>query len=157
MYQLSNHERQVLNDAKQILTRVMESMPLYNESAVFTIDEAITYVKARIGLEERENFLVLFLNNAHCLLSAEVLFSGTINEAPVYTREIVKRAMALNAAAVIVAHNHPSGEVQPSQSDRNITSKIQKACELVDTRLLDHIIVSVDKHFSFAEEHMLCS
>ena len=86
-------------------------------------------------------FCCLFLDTRHRLIRYEELFRGTIDGATVYPREVVKRALALNAAAVIVGHNHPSGVSEPSEADRSITLKLAKALGLVDVRLLDHFVI----------------
>ncbi len=99
---------------------------------------------------EREVFAVLFLNNQHQVIQFEVLFQGTVNAASVYPREVVKRALLWNASAVIFAHNHPSGEAEPSQSDRRITRRLVDALALIDVRALDHFVVGKEV-ISFAE------
>ena len=100
---------------------------------------------------EQEIFAVVFLTNRHRLIKYEHISTGTIDQAMVYPREILKRALQLNAAAVVLAHNHPSGEAIPSNSDRLITRKIRDALDLVDIRLLDHILVAGSKAVSFVE------
>lgn len=156
MYKLSTEEQAILDNANQILVKVMESTPSYAAKEVISDDNvAVKHFKCKIACEEREHFMVLFLDNQHYLLSSEILFSGTINEASVYPREIVKRALALNASAIIIGHNHPSGILEASYSDRLMTEKIDTACRLIDVRLLDHIIVSPLGHLSFAEKEYL--
>lgn len=103
---------------------------------------------------ERETFACLFLDNRHRIIAREVLFLGTINAATVHPREIVKRALTHNAAAVILAHNHPSGVAEPSAADRAITREIGNALTLIDVRLLDHFVVG-DDIVSFAERGLL--
>jgi DNA repair protein RadC len=103
---------------------------------------------------EREAFACLFLDNRHRLISREVLFLGTLNAATVHPREIVKRALSYNAAAVILAHNHPSGIAEPSAADRAITREIANALTLIEVRLLDHFVVG-DDIISFAERGLL--
>lgn len=90
---------------------------------------------------ESEKFAVVFLDNRHRVISTDIMFQGTVDGTSVYPREIVKAALSYNAAAVILAHNHPSGVAEPSQADERITQRIKSALELVDVRLLDHIIV----------------
>lgn len=118
---------------------------------------AIMYFQAELEHNEREVFMVLFLDNQHRLITTEKLFFGTINQAEVHPREIMKAALKHNAAAIIVAHNHPSGSCKPSESDRDLTKKIAKACDLLHIRLLDHIIVGKGNYFSFEEEHFSLS
>jgi DNA repair protein RadC len=102
------------------------------------------------GKQEREHFALMLLDSQHKVLECSVIFSGTIDGAAVYPREIVKAALYSNAAAVILAHNHPSGVVEPSTADKRITERIQSALALVDIRVLDHIIVG-DSCYSFAQ------
>jgi DNA repair protein RadC len=102
------------------------------------------------GKQEREHFALMLLDSQHKVLECSVLFSGTIDGAAIYPREIVKAALYANAAAVILAHNHPSGVVEPSAADKRITERIQSALALVDIRVLDHIIVG-DSCYSFAQ------
>ncbi len=89
------------------------------------------------------------------MLTGEVLFEGTIDSASVYPREVVKRSLELNAAALILAHNHPSGVAEPSQADRRITRRISDALALVDIRILDHFVVGDGEIVSFAERNWL--
>ncbi len=113
------------------------------------------YLSARLRHQPREVFCVLFLDNQHRLLACEDLFFGTIDGASVYPREVVKRALARNAAAVILAHNHPSGIAEPSQADRRITERLREALELVEIRVLDHMVVGDAEVVSFAERGLL--
>ncbi|QNS15781.1 DNA repair protein RadC [Mannheimia bovis] len=115
---------------------------------------AIMYFQTELEEEEREVFMVLFLDNQNRLIYKEKMFFGTINQTAVHPREIIKRALKYNAAAIIVAHNHPSGSCLPSESDRSLTKKIKMACELVDIRFVDHIIVGKGDYFSFEEEKL---
>ena len=91
--------------------------------------------------KEYECFSILFLNNQHRLIKVVEMFTGTIDGASVYPREVLKTALQLNAAAVILSHNHPSGITEASQADKNITVKVKDALNMVDIRTLDHIIV----------------
>ena len=104
---------------------------------------------------EREEFRVLYLNNQNQLIAGETLFTGTINRTEVHPREVIKRALYHNAAAVVLAHNHPSGEVTPSKADRLITERLVQALALVDIRVPDHLIVGGSQVFSFAEHGLL--
>ena len=113
---------------------------------------AIMYFQAELEDYEREVFMVLFLDNQHRLIHTEKMFFGTINQTSVYPREVIKVALKHNAAAIIVAHNHPSGSCVPSESDRQLTQKMEQACDLVDIRFVDHIIVGKGDYFSFTEE-----
>ena len=104
---------------------------------------------------DHEVFSIIFLDNCHKVLAYEELFRGTIDGASVYPREVLKRSLQLNAAAVILAHNHPSGESEPSQSDVQITQRLIKALELVDIRVLDHIVIGGNSHISMAERGLI--
>jgi DNA repair protein RadC len=100
-----------------------------------------------LALLERETFCCLFFDNRHRVLAFETLFKGTIDGTPVYPREVVKRALQLNANALIFAHNHPSGNVEPSDADAWITRKLVNALRLVDVRVLDHFIIGAVRFF----------
>lgn len=113
------------------------------------------YLQLLLGARQQEVFLVLFLDTQHRVLAVEELFQGTLSQASVYPREVVKRALAHNAAALIVAHNHPSGTAEPSQSDRLLTAALKQALNLIDVRVLDHLIVATGKTFSFAEQGLM--
>lgn len=117
--------------------------------------ETRDWLRLKMAGLEREEFIVLFLNNQHQLLACETLFTGTINHTEVYPREIVKAALRYNAAAVILAHNHPSGTAEPSRADRLITSSLQNTLLLVDVRILDHFIIGYREIVSFAERGWL--
>ncbi len=104
---------------------------------------------------EREAFIVLYLNQQNQLISSETLFAGSISSTQVYPREVVKRALHFNAAAVIFAHNHPSGDITPSQADKSITQQLIKALQLIEVRVLDHLIIGGQQIFSFAEHGLV--
>ena len=103
----------------------------------------------------REVFACLFLDNRHRLIAYEELFFGTIDGAAIHPREVARRALELNAAAVLVAHNHPSGVAEPSEADRRITNRLQAALDLLDIRVLDHLVVGDTDVVSFAERGLL--
>ena len=113
------------------------------------------YLQAQLRDEVREVFAVLFLDNRHRVLAFEPMFHGTIDGAAVYPREVARRCLHHHAAAVIVAHNHPSGVAEPSQSDHRITERLRDALALIDIRLLDHVVVGDRKCVSFAERGWL--
>ncbi|MGW7677819.1 DNA repair protein RadC [Shewanella sp. S23-S33] len=112
------------------------------------------YLTYKLGGYEREVFAVMLLDNQHQLLEFKELFFGTLDAASVYPREVVKAVLAVNAAAVIFAHNHPSGESEPSTADKNITKRLTDALALIDVRVLDHIVVG-RLPVSFAERGLL--
>ena len=113
---------------------------------------AVMYFQSELESWEREVFMVIFLDNQNRLIKTEKMFYGTINQASVHPREIIKEALKCNAAAILVAHNHPSGNCTPSEADRYLTRKIEMACDLIDLRFVDHIIVGKGDYFSFEEE-----
>jgi DNA repair protein RadC len=110
-----------------------------------------TYLRLQLEQEQREVFAVLFLDTKHRVLQFNRMFVGTIDQAAVYPREVVKAGLSLNASAAIVCHNHPSGDSTPSLADRQLTKKLQEALALVDIRLLDHFVIGHAEAFSFAE------
>jgi len=113
------------------------------------------FLKARMQHLDHELFCCLYLDNRHRVLRFDELFRGTIDGTSVYPREVVKEALSVNAAAVILAHNHPSGVSEPSQADERITRRLKSALELVDIRLLDHLIVGEGKATSLASRGLL--
>ena len=114
-----------------------------------------TFLRARLRDRPHEVFCCLYLDNRHRVLGFDELFRGTIDGTGVYPREVVKEALARNAAAVILAHNHPSGVAEPSASDERITRRLRSALELVDIRLLDHLVVGDGVSTSMASRGML--
>jgi len=119
---------------------------------VFTSPQAVkNFLQVQLTGRYQEVFMVMFLDNRHRLIVAEELFYGTIDGASVYPREVVRRALDHNAAAVILAHNHPSGVADPSKDDHEITQQLKKALALIDVRVLDHIIVGSGTTASLAE------
>ena len=104
---------------------------------------------------KREQFVVCFLNGQNCVLSTETLFVGSLTTSAVYPREVVQRILDLGAAAVMLAHNHPSGELTPSSSDRAVTKKLQTALSAIDVDVLDHIIIGGAEYFSFSDHRLI--
>lgn len=124
---------------------------LRRESALESPQAVRDYLKARLRHEPHEVFGCLFLDAKHRVLAFEVLFHGSIDGASVYPRQVVKRALAHNAAAAILTHNHPSGVAEPSQADRVLTQRLKEALALVEVRVLDHFIVGDGEPLSMAE------
>ena len=140
---------QVLEKASEILKNK------HLTSDVFTSSEATKdFLKFKLGNYEREVFAVMILTSKHQLIEYKELFFGTINAASVYPREVVKAVLNENGAAVIFAHNHPSGETEPSQADVAITKRLKEALALIDVQVLDHIVIG-DGVTSFAERGLL--
>jgi DNA repair protein RadC len=121
-----------------------------------TSPEAVRdYLRLALAARESEAFVALFLDSQHRLLVAEELFRGTLAQTSVYPREVVKAALACNAAAVIFAHNHPSGVAEPSRADELLTASLKSALALIDVRVLDHFVVAGPVVVSFAERGLL--
>lgn len=114
-----------------------------------------TFLLARLRDRPHEVFCCLYLDNRHRVLLFEELFRGTIDGTSVYPREVVKQALAVNAAAIILAHNHPSGVAEPSQADERITRRVKSALDLVDIRLLDHLVIGDGTTTSLASRGVL--
>ncbi|GMQ91251.1 MAG: DNA repair protein RadC [Gammaproteobacteria bacterium] len=117
--------------------------------------DTMQYLQARMRDYQNEVFCGLFLDTRHRVLAFEELFRGSISQAAVYPREIVKRALYHNAAAIILAHNHPSGVAEPSAADRSMTRQLQDALALVEVRVLDHLVIGEAEVVSFCEQGLL--
>ena len=113
------------------------------------------YLITQLRHLKREVFACLLLDNKHRVLGFEILFQGSINSAAVHPREVVKTALAYNAAAIILAHNHPSGVAEPSMADRQITERLSNALALIDVNVIDHIIIGSSAPVSFAQRGLL--
>ncbi|WP_334108700.1 RadC family protein [Methylobacillus sp.] len=126
------------------------------ERDVLTSPQAVRqYLSLKIGALPREVFMIIFLDAQHRVLAVEEMFSGTLTQTSVYPREVVKRSLHHNAAAVIFAHNHPSGVPEPSQADRMLTDSLKAALTLIDIRVLDHFVVAGNQVVSFSERGLL--
>ena len=151
---ISKRDRATLDRAATICER----LAIYEARDTMGNPEAVRRIlRYKFAGKTREEFHVLYLNSQHELLATECMFVGTIDGASVYPREIVKAALAHNAAALLLAHNHPSGAAEPSVGDRRITERLQAALALVDIRVIDHVIMGSDtrESFSFAEDGVL--
>lgn len=113
------------------------------------------YLRMLLSDRQYEVFGCVFLDNQHCVLATTEMFQGTIDGASVYPRVVVQEALAINAAAVLLFHNHPSGVAEPSRADQLITKRLQEALALVDIRVLDHLVVAACDSVSFAERGLL--
>ncbi|MFZ6642829.1 RadC family protein [Undibacterium sp. TC4M20W] len=140
----------VLELAKRAISEELQ------ENASLSSPQAVkNYLQLMIGNKPHESFAVLFLDIKNRLIKAEELFRGTLSHASVYPREVVKAALQHNAAAIILAHNHPSGSCEPSQADISLTQTLKQALALVDVRVLDHFIVANPNVYSFAEHGLI--
>jgi len=147
-----------LGPAKYVqLQAVMEMSRRHMESTLTRGDALVDaqttkqYLQQQLRAYPYEVFACLFLDNKHRMIKFEELFRGTLDGATIYPREVVKQALSHNAAAVIFAHNHPSGLAQPSEADYQITQRLKTALELIDIRVLDHIVIGDGESVSFAE------
>ncbi len=137
------------------LARRALAQPL-REGDVFDAPHKVkAYVALQLGRREQEVFAALFLDGQHRLIEFQVLFHGTLTQTSVYPREVVRAALRHNAGAVILAHNHPSGLAEPSRADEYLTQTLKSALQLVDVRLLDHLVVGHGQVCSFAERGLL--
>lgn len=146
-YNLINKEADIIDQALKILA----SRLIKKEHYFKCPEDTENYLKLKLANLEHEQFHCLFLDSQHTLIKHECLFTGTIDGSSVYPREVMKRALYLNAAALIFAHNHPSGNCTPSQADIIITKKLKDAAELFEMRVLDHIIVGGITAYSLAQ------
>ncbi len=147
-----------LGDAKYIQLQAVLEMArrhlyetLQHGDALNSPDATRNYLTARLRDLPHEVFACLYLDNRHRVIHCEELFRGTLNGASVHPREVVKQALGYNAAALILAHNHPSGISEPSEADRHLTKRLTEALALVDIRVLDHLVIGDGPAYSFAE------
>jgi DNA repair protein RadC len=140
----------VLELARRALTAQLKQQTLFDSP------EAVRdYLQLQLGSRPYEVFAVLFLDSQHRLIVLEELFRGTLTQTSVYPREVVVRALALNAASVVLAHNHPSGTAEPSRADEALTQTLKAALALVDVRVLDHFVVTSTEAVSMAQRGLL--
>lgn len=146
--QFTTQEQAVLQDAMNIIARYWAT----RSSDVFTSPDLVkAFCQMHLAHVEREVFGALWLDQRHRLLDVEDLFAGTVNQAIVQAREVLRSGLKVNASAVIFYHNHPSGCPEPSQADRQLTQYLSTLLEPVDVRVLDHMVVSLSGVVSFAE------
>lgn len=124
---------------------------LLKENVITSPQSTLAYLQSILAHQERELFVVLYLDSQHGLLGARQMFAGSINSVEVHPRDIIKEALKMNAAAMILSHNHPSGLAEPSQADRLVTDKIKQAAKLFNINVLDHIVIAGGCYVSFAE------
>jgi DNA repair protein RadC len=140
----------VVEMARRALAQQMQVLPVFD-----TPQKVKDYMGLQLGGRMQEVFAVLFLDSQHRMLELEEMFHGTLTQTSVYPREVVKRALTLNAGAVILAHNHPSGVAEPSRADEFLTSTLKSALALVDVRVLDHLVVGRGVVVSMAERGLM--
>lgn len=140
----------VLEVARRALAGELAAAPVFDAPA-----RVKDYLQLQLGSLPHEVFAVMFLDAQHRLLELDEMFRGTLTQTSVYPREVVKRALQVNAAAVILAHNHPSGHAEPSRADEILTQRLKSALQLVDVTVLDHLVVGGGQVVSFAERGLL--
>lgn len=150
-YCLSANVGNVVSEALLLLEGSMRKAPVQYSD----VSAAQDFCRLKLASLEHEVFGVLFLDTQHRLIEFKELFRGTIDSCSVYPREVTKEALALNAAAVIFTHNHPSGFCEPSQGDIHITEQLKKTLGLFDVRVLDHIIVTLGESYSLAQRGLV--
>lgn len=143
-------EGEILRAAEDKLLSKVRTGPMLT-----TLPNVKDFLRVRIGALDHEEFFVMYLDGQHRLITTETLFRGTLMQTTVYPRELAVQALKFGAAALIVAHNHPSGEATPSRADERLTSTLRVALDLLDIRLLDHYVVTPTQAYSFAEHGMI--
>lgn len=147
----AQHEDWIVQQAIVLLERqVFKAGPRLERPAAVR-----DYLRLKLVAEPNEIFVVVFMNSMHDVLAVEPMFHGTINATSVYPRVVLQRALQLNAAAVIFAHQHPSGTTEPSNADRLLTEQLKTALALIDVRVLDHFVIGQGAPYSFAESGLL--
>lgn len=147
----AQHEDSIVQQAIVLLERrVFKAGPRLERPAAVR-----DYLRLKLVAEPNEIFVVVFMNSMHDVLAVEPMFHGTINATSVYPRVVLQRALQLNAAAVIFAHQHPSGTTEPSNADRLLTEQLKTALALIDVRVLDHFVIGQGAPYSFAESGLL--
>jgi DNA repair protein RadC len=149
---LTVEEAATVEAAKYILQSRLQRA---HGSALHSSFQVRELAQLRMGALDHERFAVMFLDASHRLIAFDEMFIGTLTTATVYPREVVKRALAHNAAAVILCHNHPSGNVVPSPADKFLTCRLTQVLELVDVKVLDHIVVGQTATLSFVEQGLM--
>ncbi|MDG1582983.1 DNA repair protein RadC [Pseudomonas sp. GOM6] len=138
-----------------LMARQLANLRLRRGRALTSPQDVFSHLQVLLADHEHEVFALLHLDSRHRVIAFQEMFRGTLDGASVYPREIVKAALEHNAAAMILVHNHPSGDPEPSQADRNLTHKLQEALNLVGVRTLDHVVVGREGCVSLAEQGYL--
>ena len=147
---MTAREDRIIALALKILEKRIHAGPVFDSPRMVK-----DYVTLQLSGREHEVFAIMFLSHTHHLISFDVMFRGTLSQTSVYPREVVKTALMHNASAVVLAHNHPSGSAEPSRADEYLTNTLKSALQLVDVRVLDHMIVGGATVVSFAERGLL--
>lgn len=155
LYKFKNSDSREIAELKQAFEMIAESKVIDDEIRLKDKSNLLDFLKYKIGFKDKEQFVVIFLNNYNIMTGYEILFTGTIDKSAIYPREIMEKVFKYKAKGVIFAHNHPSGNIRPSKQDIAITEHMKEVLEMVDVKLLEHIIVATDEYFSFSEECLL--
>jgi DNA repair protein RadC len=154
-HQVEESDQRRFHACAELMARALASQ-LRDSGPVLTQPQEVrSYLQLRLGGRCAESFAILWLDSQHRLIDYEELFRGTLNTTSVYPREVVRSAMGKNAAAAVLAHNHPSGSPQPSLADERLTQTLKAALAVIDVRVLDHFIVTSDQALSMAEKGLL--
>ena len=151
---LPESQQVVLQAVREVGRRVLKQ-GMIGQNFVRSPQAVTDYLTASLRDLKREVFKVIFLDKALKILGEKDMFFGTVDEAAVHPREVVREALFQNASSLVLVHNHPSGKVEPSRDDYEITQKIKSACQTVSIRILDHIIIGENQYFSFSERSQL--
>lgn len=143
-------EQDILSAAETLLQAKLE-----RQGSISNPQDAGDFLRMRLGALRHEEFHVLWLDNRHRILDCQKLFTGTVDGASVHPREVVRAALAINASAVVLAHNHPSGNPEPSTADRAITQELIAALRVIDVRVLDHLVIGAGQVVSMAARGLL--
>ncbi|AOV88526.1 DNA repair protein RadC, partial [Wolbachia endosymbiont of Drosophila incompta] len=118
-------------------------------------EKLLDYLIISIGSLNKENFRVIYMNKKYRLIAEDLQNIGTVDQTPLYVREIIKRALLIGSTSIVISHNHPSGDTQPSNSDISLTRQLAEACQSIGIELIDHIIITFSSYFSFKENRLL--
>lgn len=153
-YGLNEDSIMMISDIKSLMKKYLSTKLKY-ENVLSEPDEVVNFVKLNISNADYEVFFILFLNTKNQLLHYQRHAVGTIDQAIIYPRRIIKDCLKYNAASIILCHNHPSGSMTPSPEDKRLTTELKQALKIMDVNLLDHIIVGGGDYYSFQEENIL--
>jgi DNA repair protein RadC len=143
-----------LRIVREMLNRIFTER-VYNKNVISSWSPLLEYLKFNMGCLKLEQFRVLFLNKKNVLIADEVMATGTIDQTPVYPREIVKKSLFHEAGALILVHNHPSGNPKPSNADIDLTTQIINACKTVNVTVHDHVIIGGNEYYSFKSNMLI--
>ncbi|WP_353276304.1 RadC family protein [Wolbachia endosymbiont (group B) of Villa cingulata] len=118
-------------------------------------ENLLDYLKVSIGSLNKENFRVIYMNKRYRLIAEDLQNFGTVDQTPIYVKEIIRRALLIGSTSIVISHNHPSGDIQPSSSDMFLTRQLAEACKSIGIELIDHIIITFSSYFSFKENRLL--